>query len=186
MRNSWNATGDSLESSDEGAASSVLTRNQKPPSLLRSGRALCCSEPIRLIVMSWARGTASGLLSQQRLWRQAGEPAVAACLFPNATVHSPSHLRFQSHFTAPRANGVGLSFCRTRVRLVTVGYLSKSCSAITRSAQFPQIKVVFAASNRASSITAHTAQTIHPGTPFLEGVRSIASSKTEIGSWFIT
>jgi hypothetical protein len=28
----------------------------------------------------------------------------------NATVHSPSHLRFQSHFTAPRANGVGLSF----------------------------------------------------------------------------
>jgi hypothetical protein len=31
-------------------------------------------------------------------------------LVEGATVNSPSHLRFQSHFTAPRANGVGLSF----------------------------------------------------------------------------
>jgi protein-L-isoaspartate O-methyltransferase len=36
---------------------SVLTRSQKPESSVRSGRALCSSEPIKQMLMSWTRGT---------------------------------------------------------------------------------------------------------------------------------
>jgi hypothetical protein len=56
---------------------------------------------------------------------------------------------------------------------------------MSRSAQFPQINVAFAIKGSPSS-SAHTVQTIHPGNPCLDGVRSVASSKREIGSPFMT
>jgi hypothetical protein len=56
---------------------------------------------------------------------------------------------------------------------------------MSESAQFPQINVVLA-SNGSSSSSAHLEQSIHPASPSFDGVRSVASSKREIGSPFIT
>jgi hypothetical protein len=56
---------------------------------------------------------------------------------------------------------------------------------MSESAQFPQTKVVFA-SNGSSSSSAQAEQTIHPASPAFDGVRSVASSKREIGSPFMT
>ena len=64
-------------------------------------------------------------------------------------------------------------------------HLTKSCSAISRSAQFPQINVVFAI-NGSSSSSPQTEQTIQPSSPSFDGVPAFASSKREIGAPFMT
>jgi hypothetical protein len=56
---------------------------------------------------------------------------------------------------------------------------------MSESAQFPQIKVVLA-SKGSSSSSAQTEQIIDPGSPALDGERSVASSKREIGAPFLT